>query len=71
MADSMCSGTKPATSTTCAAGCGGTSTSETCNTQACPTRGVCGTAHNTNRISAPSTAAEKCSLGTASSVSGS
>jgi hypothetical protein len=37
VADSVCSGIKPLTSTTCTAGCGNTTTSQSCNAQACIT----------------------------------
>jgi hypothetical protein len=70
VADNVCAGTK-LTSQTCTASCSGIPISQSCNTQACPTNGSCGTVHGTNRTSAPSTTTEKCSAGTASSVSGS
>ncbi|MDR0651219.1 MAG: hypothetical protein LBG59_07685, partial [Candidatus Peribacteria bacterium] len=56
VADSYCSGTKP-------------TTSQSCNTQLCPTNGSCGSANGSSRISAPTS--NLCSAGTASSVSGS
>ncbi|MDR2190824.1 MAG: hypothetical protein LBP53_06750 [Candidatus Peribacteria bacterium] len=67
---SSVSGSGPRTRT-CAGTNGGNTASCTANKTATVVNGACGSANGTNRTSAPSTAAEKCTAGTASSVSGS
>ncbi len=50
---------------------GSSSESVACNTTACSIPGSCGTANGTNMTTAPTTDAQKCTIGTASAVGGS